>query len=93
MYEETAAIRYYEINISNHNNPKFYCLISLGSLFFVSTVSNGITSLVVSKCPSYDRLDESNGGRNFFPKLQNLFNQKIKQYFENMVKRFFHNRI
>ena len=89
IYEETAAISYYVTNISNHNNPKFYCLISLGSLFFVSTVSNGISSLVVSKCPSYERIDESNGGRNFFPKLQNLFNQKLKQHCENIVKRFF----
>jgi molecular chaperone DnaK (HSP70) len=89
MYEETAAISYYVTNISNHKNPKFYCLISLGSLFFVSTVSNGISSLVVSKCPLYERIDESNGGRNFFPKLQNFFDQKLKQYCENIVKRIF----
>jgi hypothetical protein len=61
----------------------------LGSVFFVSTVSDGISSLVVSKCPSYERIDESNGGRNFFPKLQNLFNQKLKQHCENIVKHFF----
>jgi hypothetical protein len=89
MYEETAAIRFYDTNISNHKNQKFYCLISLGSVFFVSTVSDGIYSLVVSKCPSYERIDESNGGRNFFPKLQNLFNQKLKQHCENIVKHFF----
>ena len=84
--EERAAICFYDINIADPYNRKLYCLFNLGSVFFVSYVSDKNTEQITSKQPIYERLNESNGGRNFFPKLQNLFDQKLKQRCENVLK-------
>ena len=63
-------------------------------MFFVSSVFDKKSLLIFSN-PSYKKLDELNGGRNFFPKLQRLFDQKLEQHCENLLKRLlkpnFHN--
>ena len=88
VFKDNAAIHYFDINISNNmNSPRWYCIISLGSLFFVSTVFANKSELFVSKFSSFEKLDEANGGRNFIQKLQIFFDQKLKQHCENILKR------
>ena len=87
IYEEFSAIRFYEMSISEQSNTNYYSLFNLGSLFFVSSFYDK-SSLIGFKFQAYERLNESNGGRKFFPKLQNLFDQKLKHHFsENILKR------
>ena len=87
--EEKAAIFYFNRNInSNYQNSNGCCLFNLGSLYFVSTILDykGICHRIFPKPPSYDELGKSNGGRSFFPKLQNLFDQKLSEYLHEFLK-------
>ena len=87
MYEDEAAIRYFDMNISEEDR-NYYCLFSLGSLYFTSSLYIVDKKSIRMIKTSSDRcIYKKRNARTFFIELQKLFDEKIKNKNEKEKKK------
>ena len=82
-FQELNAIKYYSSNFIDKPDfdSNFYCVFNLGCLFFHQTVwrsENG-------KLTRLNSPEKTDGGLNVFSKLQNLFDNKLKETFMTKI--------